>query len=248
MFRVQRLQNYLLLMLLLFPAGLSGSLTSAGDATPPSSLHVPLVGQLGSWWCWAACTEMVSRYYHDSINTAAPIITQCSIVNLAFYWLPPLDCDTVNSSNPPDAANDMPATPFPKLGITNSCEGYSVISTSEVVDMKALSWDSLVSQISQRMPVIFNWGYAGILRSTGGPGTGGNHYLVVEGCATSKYIADNWISINDPAPVGRGTRRIISYFEYANKKPLTIEGDTLPYAWSSHGNDIYGFTYTAPTK
>lgn len=244
--RVQRLPRYLLLMLFLFPSGLSGSLISAGDDTPPSSLHVPLVGQLASEWCWAACTEMVTRYYHDSINTAAPIMLQCSLVNLAFTWLPPLDCDTVNSGNPPSAAYDMSATPFPNLGNGN-CNGYTTSSTLGA-PYKALPWDSLVSRISQRMPVIFNWGYAGVLQSTGGPGTGGNHYLVAEGCPTSKYIPDNWISINDPEPVGRGTHRIISYFEYANKKPLTIEGDTLPYAWASHGYDMYDFNYTAPTK
>ena len=53
--------------------------TPPGNVMPPGKeLNVPLIAQEQNKWCWAACTEMVSRYYGNDK------VYQCEMANLLF--------------------------------------------------------------------------------------------------------------------------------------------------------------------
>ena len=41
-------------------------------------LNVPLIKQEQTWWCWAACAQMVMRYYGNDLAA------QCDFANWAF--------------------------------------------------------------------------------------------------------------------------------------------------------------------
>ncbi|MDP4219018.1 MAG: papain-like cysteine protease family protein [Bacteroidota bacterium] len=218
----------------------------------PSTLHVPLIGQIGDYWCWAACTEMVTTYYHNTIDSTAPIIKQCNLVKLLYKDTCCLDCKTVQPGNVP-AEFDQNGAPFPQTDPNSAnCEGYTY-SVTQGPDTH-LSWavvmlseDSLRAQIRNRMPVIFEWFWtADVLDSATQQDA---HIMVAEGIPHSSYIYSHmWIAINDPLPTGRGRHRIISYAEYANIKPMTIPGSPLQYTYSTHGMDYYAFHYQKPAQ
>lgn len=55
------------------------------------ALDVPLLGQFGDEWCWAACTQMILRFYLDDTTR------QCQLAGRLFSPAdccgPPLGCD-----------------------------------------------------------------------------------------------------------------------------------------------------------
>lgn len=49
---------------------------------PP--LNVPLVKQTTNMWCWAACTEMVMRYYQGTGQYRLPVTPQCELADIVY--------------------------------------------------------------------------------------------------------------------------------------------------------------------
>ena len=205
----------------------------------PATLHVPFVPQIGYNWCWAACTEMVSRYYHEKIDTNAPPIFQCAYANAvnAGMGYPSLDCDTLRPGNVPDLF-DQTATPFSNVGDSN-CEGYLINYTAG--SNSPLSWDSLKMFIAEKQPVIFTWEWQGITFRT--IDSMESHYMVAEGIPHSSYIRDpGWVSVHDPWPAGIGKHRVMAYSEYANHIPTSSPGsNTVVYCM--HGIDYFNVRY-----
>jgi hypothetical protein len=68
-----------------------------GCCTPPQvgSVGVRLIPQERDWWCWAACTEMISEYYLGTFKG----VPQCESANFV-HGTPP-DCCTGCSGNCP---------------------------------------------------------------------------------------------------------------------------------------------------
>jgi len=68
--------------------------TTGCQCKPPNSsfLAVSLVAQERDWWCWAACTEMISAFYKHKVN-------QCKSANYV-HGTPP-DCCTGCTGNCP---------------------------------------------------------------------------------------------------------------------------------------------------
>lgn len=207
--------------------------------TPPNSLHVPFIAQIGDEWCWAACTEMVSKYYHQKIDPHAPVIGQCELVNMV-SGADKIKCPAKVGEIPIDF--DQPGTPFPTLGDTN-CKGYHTVSTFNPNSSSApLSAEQLMSQIASGLPVIFEWNWGGMTIDSSNQN--GSHFMVAEGIPHSSYITSHiWISVHDPLPAGRGRHRIISYAEYANDKPMTLPGVPPEFIFCSHASDYYQLTY-----
>lgn len=215
--------------LILFCLFFTGFIPEPTGGTTPTCLKVPFIPQLGKNWCWAACTEMVSTFYHNEVDSSAPIIRQCEEVKEALGDRCTMPCP------PPDTIPkiwDKARSPF----IADF--GYSPQYTG-----KALSWDALVAQMAAKKPVIFQWQYRGITKAT--QDSTGSHFLVAEGCIKSSYMnfGTGWVSVHDPLPVKRGRHRIIAYSEYANKTPLLFHG-FKKYVFSSHGMDIYNINYS----
>jgi hypothetical protein len=213
----------------------------------PSSLHVPLIPQIGNTWCWAAVTEMITTYYHNAIDTNAPVIRQCDLCKLSAADSCNFNCDTLKAGNVPYSCDQFFGAPFPSTPIDSiSCLGY-IKSMTTGPDMREkgkeilLSQEHLVEQIRHRIPVIFTWFWSGL---TTDATEQDSHFLVAEGIPHSSYITSHiWVSVHDPWPVGRGGHRIISYPEYANMKPTSIMS-SLSYVFTSHGQDFYDFKYT----
>ena len=232
--------GYILCLFLILLIVLSGFLKL--DKPVPASLHVPFIAQTGRTWCWAACTEMVSRYYHDKIDPTAPIITQCDIVKASYGGSCNMPCPPPDTLPPEcDNSGNWPFTPP---------LGWSYSFTEGVAPKAALTWEELQREIrDNRMPVTFQWKWKGITRSTRGYNDA--HWLVAEGCPSSSYdTTRGWVSIHDPLPVGRGRHRIISYPEYANEKLVSFPGGRRydKYVFNDHGQDYYGFKYTGGRK
>jgi hypothetical protein len=218
------------------PAALAPAVNST------SSLHVPFIPQRADEWCWAACTEMVSKYYHDKINSKAPVLLQCDLANILFHGN--LKCPVMIGEVP--ASMDNPTVPFPPLADT-SCEGYTFNQTygsrSSFVEnsIAELPWDSLQSVIAHGSPVIFEWGWEGVTIAT--IDSNSTHYMVAEGIPHSSYINNpGWISVNDPWPTGVGKHSIMTYSEYANHIPTSSPGSKT-IVFNAHGVDYYQFTY-----
>ncbi len=217
-----------MLLVIVFIPVFSGFLKS--DSSLPASLHVPFIPQKGNTWCWAACTEMAMKYYHDKINPNAPAYSQCELVKM---------------SNPGDGTHCPPDTIPADRGLNQSgfpfdqtC-GYQIKHTYG--RGSALSQQQLEAQIAAKVPVIFQWQWSGITHTT--RDSYDFHWLVAEGCPRSSFYPNKgWVSIHDPLPVGRGRHRIITYNEYANKRPLSFPGYTK-YVFNAHGYDYYQLQY-----
>lgn len=151
------------------------------------SLNVPVIEQEHSMWCWAACSEMVMRYYGikhfngDGLGTLN--FQQCDLVNFAFKRS---DC----------CGSDIFDWTYTECNSGNGLfygPGYNTddiliranISTRGI--FAPLSWSDVVTEITSKRPFIFSIYYS----------SGGGHVVV----CNSSYIAangDKYIGYNDP--------------------------------------------------
>jgi hypothetical protein len=67
-------------------------ITVPGPPPPGNRLCVPLIPQDQKQWCWAACAEMILKYYKENR------IGQCDLANLAFADAGGGCCNTPSSS------------------------------------------------------------------------------------------------------------------------------------------------------
>ena len=207
--------NQLVFVILLFVAATQFS----GIPAPPKqpvpagmehcTLGVPSISQKGHYLCWAACTEMIMKYYHDhEKDTNAPVWSQCQLARTYFsilysdslilygekylydtsiYHCP---CDTCPSGIPPPF--DITGPPF--LYQKYALPFYNVQLPDSV------NWDVLRSAIDSRQPVIFEW-YAAGLDSADAYNDAGAHAYVAEGYSRTERIGTSrWVSVNDSWP------------------------------------------------
>ncbi|MEP7234571.1 MAG: papain-like cysteine protease family protein, partial [Ignavibacteriota bacterium] len=174
------------------------------------SLHVPFIAQIASNFCWAACTNMVTAYYHGK-NTSMPILSQCELSKLNAPGLTPFDCDTLRKNNLP-WEYDQGGAPFPVDPATGTCNGYKPTYYNQNQSL-TMPWATLKQMISDSTPVIFGWNWNGVTIAS--VNDSDSHYIVAEAVSQSKYYPDSgWVSINDPWPVNGGRHRVIAYSEY----------------------------------
>jgi hypothetical protein len=206
---------------------LLSSLALSNFVTPtpshiPYTLHVPLIGQLGKNWCWAACMEMATTYYHTTIDSTAPAVKQCAEVAAVYGTKCTINCDSLPAVIP--SQYDQPNTPFTKPF------GYQFSYAPN-----ALSWETLVAEITAKRPVIFKWYWLGITQAT--EESAGAHFLIAEGCPQTNYIKrSGWISVHDPLPIGKGHHRIITYNAYSGNRPVSLnKSQRYIYNWFGGG-------------
>lgn len=189
----------------------------------PETLHVPLVGQVMSQWCWAATTEMVSGYYHN-LDPANHLITQCDLVKRT-YPQADLDCKDFSAV---DSMADVPGNPF------SNVKAYSV---SEWMGAGTIPYDTLAAEFAAGRPVIFQWSNYGltpgkksdvtIMSGTDYPI--GAHFLVADGLPRSDYSDSLWVSVNDPLPLGEGQHKVMAYSAFAGCMPSSHQTDRSAY-------------------
>lgn len=210
--------------------------------TARMTLGVPLIVQLGHYWCWAACTEMCMQYYHDSINRSAPVFHQCELGKL-WFAISYASNDSMLRDTSKIACSDRTAktefdlsgVPFmPPLVGTSSMPYYWCSQNTT-----ALTWEQLRDTFALRRPVIFTWGAAQI----GTPSNTGNHFLVAEGCSWTPSSSNRrWVSINDPyalqntagRPIARHSQ--IAYHDYAYTTKSKVPWNKS-FVWQAHGAD-----------
>ncbi len=228
--------GYAIVAFLSFVLFLSGFKPPAKPTTP-ATLGVPLVPQIGTCWCWAACSEMVSRYY-NSVNPANPILTQCQAVQMA------VDSTMPCPQTPPVPAQwDQNGIPF-----TEPNDGYTWKSYTGTIRVNgAIPYDSLAAEFAAGRPVIFQWQWVGI--SVADSTKNGLHFLVAEGIPKERF-GWQWVSVNDPMPYTMGHHRVMSYYSFANvigaqAQPGDKRGDEAKtdtynknYQFNAHAADL----------
>ena len=192
---------------------LSGSMVFKKQAAV-GTLGVPLIGQGMNEWCWAACTEMVSLYYHNK-DQRSNIIKQCVLVKDA-YSLDSLPCD---GSHRAVEGDDKQGQPFQQDTTYNFNDWEGELP---------LPYAALDSEISAGRPVIFQWGFFGVTYAKhlviGKKDYNlGGHWLVAEGCPVSAHSDSLWVAINDPLPVGEGRHQVMSYSAFAGCIPSPVQ-------------------------
>lgn len=183
------------------------------------TLGVPSISQHGHLVCWAACTEMVMRYYRFIRHfTADTVLTQCELAKL-------INLQWRHLGNPAalqrDSLVQCPCATLPAIldsggypflaGTGITLAGYQVPSQPS----PQIDWDNLCSTLRDSVPVIFQWGATAFDPT----GVGGNHVMVAEGYSTSKHLGTSrWVSVNDPWPTDttdpRGHHMQMAYNEF----------------------------------
>jgi hypothetical protein len=174
----------------------------------PGTLHVPLVGQAGNNLCWAACMEMVTRYYHQR-DSSTEVISQCKAVSDQLRALG----DTAVC--PTDSIPDVEGTPFAYEASVYTCANYSNGTKN---GQNAIPIDTLAEEFANGRPVIFQWMWSGVVPATASKY--GNHWLIAEGLPRSRYSKGAWVSVNDPMPPGEGHHRVMLYSEFSTALPV----------------------------
>jgi hypothetical protein len=248
--------GYTLLLFACLALALSGSMSPTKPLVP-GSLGVPLVGQVGTCWCWAACVEMVTTYMHSK-DVMIPIIPQCDEVNRANPSL-----DIICPMAPPIPSNlDVTGTPFSNPYDRALGYYWQQFTPSHQMKNMTIPYDTLCGEFAAGRPTIFQLEWFGTSANT--LDDSGTHYLVAEGAPSSKYSPTQWVSINDPMPYIMGHHRIITYDEFAcydaiPAQPGLHPGDTNKagvqwtqpmlrsfnpdFVFSAHIVDLYNITY-----
>src|SRR5689334_16889504 len=147
--------GYTLLLFACLTLALSGSMSPTKPVVP-GSLGVPLIGQVGTWWCWAACTEMVTTYMHSK-NVMIPIIPQCDEVhrgypnwNLLCPMAPPIPSNLDSTGNPLSNQYDQALGYYTWLyHDTDSARNITI------------PYDTLCAEFAAGRPTIFAWEWFG---------------------------------------------------------------------------------------
>jgi hypothetical protein len=148
------------------------------------TLPVDQIGQETNQWCWAAGTQMVTKF-------KGVAVTQCQQADALFAHQ---DC----CNKPVPAGCIQPGWPdFPHWGFQTAMTDWEM----------ALSWAQLKSQIDLDQPVAFAWGWDG----GGGHLMVARGYC--EFLNPGRDI-DKYVLINDPLPVGTGGNKYITYAEF----------------------------------
>jgi hypothetical protein len=196
-------------------------------------LPIALIPQHASNWCWAATTEMASRFFH-SRNPNAPILEQSSLAIANFGSRIPKDSLRYYLAPKVNKILNQPGYPFsPANGYSTGFNGFG----------GAYAWPDLIKKLSDTNAVIFQWNWVGVTDST--KIRTGSHFLLATGYVSSPADSTyQWVMVNDPWPVDTGRHRVISYDEYANNVTFKLP-EYKGKEFRSHGTDYFA---TFPKK
>jgi hypothetical protein len=134
----QQTRNKILFLALVVPTLVAVLGGQARAQAANKALPVDRIGQETNQWCWAAGTQMTTKF-------AGVAVKQCDQANARFTRN---DCCV----SPTPAACIQPGWPeFPKWGFNTDITGWGV----------ALTWVQLKAQIDNNHPVAYSWGWTG---------------------------------------------------------------------------------------
>ena len=146
------------------PSGV-GLAPAAVPAAPPPLLPVPYVQQTQTEWCWAACAEMVARYF------GATAVKQCELANVLHHQT---GCCTA----PASAACNQP-TDYPGVFTVYAHLGIGLIGHTWAVNPQVV-----LRELTAGRPVEVGYTWDG----------GGGHVAVIYGVTPAGLLAvhDPW--------------------------------------------------------
>lgn len=257
--------GYVLFLFLCFLVALNGFRPLASDSEI-ATLGVPLVPQRGACLCWAACSEMVTRYLHGR-DSSAPVVSECyAVVRLS---------QLTGRSGPTDSLGCPPLTiPWDTLPqkygqgwdmlgnpqmLLDSC-GYSITAYmpndslgTHADTLHVIPVSRLREELLAHRPVISNWNIEGTYQRSGVTNTwSGAHFIVIEGLQHSALQRGvYWVAINDPDPVMQGHHRLARYKLFTNAIPneeqqgngITVGTYDSTFVTGQHGTDYINIQY-----
>jgi hypothetical protein len=158
--------------------------------TIPSAFNlttVPLLPQETSQWCWAACGQMVMKYWGHDVSQCVQATAANNGINCCSYAL----CPNTDESSP--CVN--PGWPN-YAGYGFSVQTNGVRSFAELQEQ----------YYCKHAPTNFQWVW---------PGGGSSHLLVGLGYQVDAQ-GTQWVEIHDPLPQCVGTERWITYADYVD--------------------------------
>jgi len=178
---------------------------------PP--LNVPLVKQTTNMWCWAACTEMVMRYYQGTGQYRLPVKLQCELADVAYNapcGCP--SCGAVSKVNG-DCVHDGANPPLAEGGFNCVYRSAQPLTFCELAE-------EFHGQGHTGRPVLFER-VNGLTR----------HIMVAIDADIVK--GRGWILVNNPGPATcGGSTRPIEYDDWAGAQVTSG-------AYYTHGIDYY---------
>lgn len=186
---------------------------------------VPLIGQKGVYWCYAACYEMVSTFRAFPLDEAKR--SQCAAVDVEFASVPGSCCEPGKfacDEQGGDVANVLKAMGFL----------YSP-TTASLLDFEGLDRQVRTVQGGKGSPVISTFypcyydydedGNRVLICDTG------SHNVVVYG--TIKTSSGKYVLVNDPLPVADAT------------SSGGTGGPTHDDDWRKVGGDVWAYSYSS---
>ena len=151
-------------------------------------INVPHIEQEQTNWCWAACIEMVLRYYDTSVAQ------QCELANELFVGVP--DCCSEPSS--PECNKPCEIEEISTLYLHRNIQ-------SQLVD-ENVSFSTLQSEIDADRPVEILFQYKQKEKR--------GHLVIVRGWYTIE--TEEYVHVNDPKDDDADLPRMVAYSELLN--------------------------------
>ena len=155
-------------------------------------LKIPLIAQVGHFWCWAACLEMVMNYHSSGYPYQQCNVAINRINSRKSKTEKKLDCVSCLSECPILPACDEPIGNIDNIKEVLRSYNYSAVDTN------FLNWETIKKEIEFKKPII------AILRNpcseyrdTCKP----SHAVVIIGVSEIQYQANSFkreIIVNDP--------------------------------------------------
>jgi hypothetical protein len=146
-------------------------------------LDVPIIGQQESMWCWAASSEMVALF------VGGVSLDQCQLANI----------NTGNSQCCVDTLMAMESQYCNQGGwwydpLNNNGFTYATTSSGTALPFSTLQYETNTAH----RPVLYSYQWS----------SGGAHAMVLVGAFTAALggKSHQWVTVNNPEPVGQGSR------------------------------------------
>jgi hypothetical protein len=174
--------------ILVFSAFVLVGFSNTAASDQDTLLLIKLYAQETSFWCWAACGQMVSTYLKNPIK-------QCDQVQ-DLYYRSGLGCCGANI--PRKCLLGLCKDPLCLLWLKQYKFTYKITPLNG-----HLTWDEIKDEITNNRPFIFAWSW---------DGKNFSHMMVGMGYKTVRN--KNYVEVFDPGPTKRGSHYFITYDAY----------------------------------